>query len=270
MTTENASGLLPEGQDLPADTTQQPATGAEGQETQQEAKTFTQQELDEKVQRRVAKAERKAQAQIQELREQIEALKTSPKPADNQQPSKEPQRSEFSSYEDYVEARAIFKAEQAAERRLQAEREARDTETKKAKQEESGKAFRAKVEAVIEKGNEKFADFDAVINEAVEDGVIAIDSPMYHGLIDSDMGHEIAYWLAKNPAEAKRIAGLSAYRQVAEIGKLEDRLSAKQKPRETMEPINSRGNVNSGLQDNMSTEAWMKAREKQVREARGT
>lgn len=269
MTTENASGLLPEGQDLPADTTQQPATGAEGQEPQQEAKTFTQQELDEKVQRRVAKAERKAQAQIQELREQIEALKTSPRPADNQDTSKEPQRSEFSSYEDYVEAKAIFKAEQAAEKRLQAEREARERETQKTRQEESGKEFRRRVEAVIEKGNEKFADFDAVINEAVEDGVIAIDSPMYHGLIDSDMGHEIAYWLAKNPKEAQRIAGLSAYRQVAEIGKLEDRLAAKQKQRETIDPISSRGNPINGLRDDLSTDAWMKARNKQLRDQRG-
>lgn len=255
---------------MPADTTQQTVTGTDNPEQQQEPRTFTQQELDEKVQKRVAKAERTAQKQIEALRQEIEALKTSPKPADSKSEGKEPQRSEFQSYEDYVEAKAIYKSEQAIEKRLQAEREARENEGKKAKQEESSKAFRAKQEAVIEKGNEKYPDFDAVINEAVEDGVISLDSPLYFGLIESDVGHEVAYWLAKNPTEAKRIANLSPYRQVAELGKLEDKLSAKKEPRQTMEPIAGRNSSTNGLRDDMSTEAWIKARNKQIRDSRGT
>ena len=104
------------------------------------------------------------------------------------------------------------------------------------------------------------------MNDAVEDGVIAIDSALYHGLIESDMGHEIAYWLAKNQTEAKRIAALPPYRQVAEIGKLEDKLAAKPKARDTIEPISARGGNSGGLSDNMSMDAWAKARNKQVRE----
>ncbi len=255
---------------MPADTTQQTVTGTDNPEQQQEPRTFTQQELDEKVQKRVAKAERKAQAEIAAIRQELEALKSSPKPADSKTESKEPQRSEFQSYEDYVEAKALWRSEQAIEKRLQAEREARENEGKKAKQEESSKAFKAKVESVIEKGNDKYPDFDAVINEAVEDGAISVDSAMYHAFIELDAGHEIAYWLAKNPTEAKRIAGLSPYRQVAEIGKLEDKLSAKKEPRQTMEPIAGRNSSTNGLRDDMSTEAWIKARNKQIRDSRGT
>lgn len=264
MNDTQASGLIPEGQQAADD--QQNATGAENQEQQQEERRFTQAELDEKVQRRIAKTERKAQSEIAELRKEIEALKSTPKPVESKSDSKEPQRSEFSAYEDYVEAKALWKTEQKIEQRLRAEQEKRDGEQKKAKQEESSKAFRAKVETLVEKGNEKFSDFDAVVNEAVEDGLIAIDSAMYHGLIESDMGHEIAYWLAKNPAEAKRIAGLSPYRQASEIGKLEDKLSAKPKARDTIDPISSRGGNSGSLSDNMSMDAWAKARNKQIRE----
>lgn len=263
MNDETASGL-PEGQ-LAADN-QQTATGADDQAQQQEERRFTQAELDEKVQRRVAKAERKAQSEIAELRREMESLKSKPAQDVSQSEGKEPQRSEFSSYEDYVEAKALYKTEQRIEQRLKAERDAREGEQKKVKQEESSKAFRAKVEGLVEKGNEKYADFDAVVNDAVEDGLIAIDSALYHGLVESDLGHEIAYWLAKNPADAKRIAGLSAYRQVAEIGKLEDKLASKPKGRETMDPISSRGNSNGGLSDNLSMDAWIKARNKQIRE----
>ncbi len=264
--TENASGL-PEGQALPADTEQQTATGAETQEQQQEERRFTQAELDEKVQRRVAKAERKAQAELQAIRQELEALKASPKPADNQSTSsKEPQRGEFQSYEDYVEARALWKTEQALEKRLNAEREARENESKKAKQEESSKAMKRRVAEVVEKGNEKFADFDAVVNEAVEDGFLPFDSAMYAAILDSDASHELIYHLAKNEAEAKRILALSPVRQAAEIGKLEDRLAAKTKTREVIEPVTSRGSTQSGPRDDQSMADWVKARNKQLKE----
>lgn len=264
--TENASGL-PEGQALPADTEQHPATGAETQEQQQEERRFTQEDLDKAIQRRVAKAERKAQAELQAVRQELESLKANPKPADNQSTSsKEPQRGEFQSYEDYVEAKALWKTEQTLEKRLNAEREARENDSKKAKQEESSKALQKRVQEVIEKGNDKYPDFDAVVNDAVEDGLIPVGSAMYHALIESDASHELIYHLAKNEAEAKRIAGLSPVRQAAEIGKLEDRLAAKTKTREVIDPVTSRGSTQSGPRDDMSMDAWMKARAKQLKE----
>ena len=89
MNDTQASGLIPEGQTAAED--QQNATGAENQEQQQEERRFTQAELDEKVQRRVAKAERKAQSEIAAIRQELEALKSNPKPAASQSESaKEP------------------------------------------------------------------------------------------------------------------------------------------------------------------------------------
>lgn len=266
MQLENASGL-PEGQDLPAEN-QQTATGAENQGQQQEQKTFTQAELDEKVQKRVARAERKAQADIAALRQEIEALKSTPKPAEKQTDSA-PKREEFSSYEDFVEARALHVARQEAKKEL----EAYKSETKQ-KAESDSKAqaqekFKQRVADVIEAGQKNFADFDAVINDAVEDGHLPASGALYEAIMDSEIGDKLAYHLAKSPAEAKRIQGLSVFGQLRELGKLEDKLSAKKEPREAMEPVGGRNSSTGGLRDDQSTDAWIKARNKQVRESRG-
>lgn len=266
MTIENASAQA-EGLAQPADTTQQTVTGAESQEQQHEERRFTQAELEEKVQKRVAREARKADARYQELQREIEALKA-PKPAETKSES-EPKRADFDSYEAFVEARAEWRADQKVTKRLEEFEGKGKKDAEKAKQEESKKAFDKRVETVIDNGNKNFPDFDAVINEAVEDGVIPIDSPMYYGIMDSDIGDKIAYHLAKKPAEAKRILALGPYGQAREIGKLEDKLSAKKEPRETMEPINGRNSSTNGLRDDLSMDAWVKARNKQIKDSRG-
>ena len=266
MTLENASGL-PEGQDLPAEN-QQNATGAENPEQQAEERKFTQAELDAIVQKRAAKAERKAEARYAALEAQIAELKT-PKAAAESKPESAPKREDFSSYEDFVEARALHVARQEAKKEL----EAFKSESKK-EREESTKAkaqseFNARVDSVIEAGRKAYPDFDATVNEAVEDGVLPTKGPLYEAIMDSDMGEKLAYHLAKNPADAERIQKLSVLGQIRELGKLEDKLSAKKEPREAMEPVGGRNSSTSGLRDDQSTDAWIKARNKQLRESRG-
>jgi hypothetical protein len=264
MTTENASALA-EGQDLPADTSQQNATGAESQEQQVEERKFTQAELEEKVQKRVAREARKAEARYAALEAQIQELKA-PKAATESQPEKAPKRDEFSSYEDFVEARALHVARMEAKKEL----EAFKAENKKAAEETTRataqKEFTVRRDSMIEAGQKAYADFDAVINDAVEDGHIPTKGPLFEAIVDSDHGEKLAYFLAKNPKEADRIAGLSVYGQLRELGKLEDRLSAKKEPRETMEPIGGRTSTASGVTDSLSTDAWIKQRNKQLRE----
>jgi len=265
MTTENASGQ-PEGQALPADTNQQNVTGAGSQETQTE-KTFTQAELDAIVQKRTAKAERRAEARYAALEQQIAELKT-PKAAAETKPESAPKREDFNSYEDFVEARALHVARQEAKKEL----EAYKNESKKEKEEttraQAQREFQSKVNAVIEAGQKAFPDFDAVINEAVEDGLIPTKGALYEAIMDSEMGEKLVYHLAKHPSEAERINKLGPLAQVRELGKLEDRLSAKKEPRETMEPIGGRTTNTSGISDSLSDAAWIKAREKQLRDAR--
>lgn len=250
---------------MPADTSQQPVTSTEENTSEQqvEERKFTQAELDEKLQKRLAKSERKANAELASLRAEIEALKTTPKPAEKQTESA-PKREEFGSYEDFVEAKALHTARQETKKEL----EAFKSESKK-EREESTKAkaaaeFTARRDAVIQAGQKAFPDFDAAINDAVEEGLIPVKGPLFEALMDSDVGEKLVYHLAKNPAEAERIQKLSVYAQLRELGKLEDKLSAKKEQRETMEPIGGRPTTTSGLRDDAPMDAWMKARQKQA------
>jgi hypothetical protein len=71
--------------------------------------------------------------------------------------------------------------------------------------------------------NQKYPDFQKVVVDGAENWdcppVIAL------GIKDSDVGADVAYDLAKNPGEAKRIAKLSPLEQAREFGRLEERHS---------------------------------------------
>lgn len=265
MSTENASALA-EGQPLPADTT--PQTNVTETENQEQApeKTFTQAELDAIVQKRAAKAERKAEARYQELQREIEALKTPKAAAESSSPEKAPVRGDFESYEDFVEAKALHTARTEARKELEAFKNESKQSAEKETKAKAAEKFSSRVNGVIEAGQKAYPDFDAVINAAVKAEVLPTQGPLYEAIMDSDIGEKLAYYLShpKNEAEAERIQGLSVYAQLRELGKLEDKLSAKKEPRETMEPIGGRTSTTSGLRDDLSTEAWIKARNKQA------
>jgi hypothetical protein len=71
---------------------------------------------------------------------------------------------------------------------------------------------------------------------------------MLETMQESDMGAEVAYHLASNPAEAQRIASLTPRAQAREIGRIEAMLSQPSKPKaktvsDAPEPVASaRGN----------------------------
>ena len=77
-------------------------------------------------------------------------------------------------------------------------------------------------------GAEKFDDFEEVVGGDVKITTVMRDA--IFELDDFDVQAEVAYWLGKNPKESARISKLSPMRQVAEIGKLEDRLTSKPNP----------------------------------------
>jgi hypothetical protein len=264
MSTENASALA-EGQTLPADTSQQTnVTETENQEQQTEERKFTQAELDAIVQKRAAKAERKAEARYAALEAQILELKTPKAAAESSNPEKAPARGDFESYEDFVEAKALHTARTEARRELEAFKNESKKEREESTKAKAAKEFSARVSEVIQAGQKAYPDFDAVVNEAVEDGLIPTKGPLYDAIMDSEVGEKLAYHLAKNPADAERIQKLSVLGQIRELGKLEDKLSAKKEPRETMEPIGGRTSTTSGLRDDAPMDAWIKARNKQA------
>lgn len=152
----------------------------------------------------------------QELEHRLQQL-TQPKQQEAQQPKGEPQPAEFQTYEAYLAELARYNADQRWEER---QRTHAEQEKQKAEQSRQMDMERAAFERIAQ-GQAKYADFDAVIN----DGLAPFLTPALHeAIVTADGGHEVAYYLGKNPAEAARIAQLSERAQARELGRLEERL----------------------------------------------
>jgi hypothetical protein len=234
-----------------------PAETAEGTppaDQQVEAKTFTQEELDAIVQKRLDKERRKFERKQFEMetRERI-AQEQAAKPAPTLE---KPKESDFETWDQYIEAIAEYKAKEI----LRAERFEAENAKTKASQQTEAQRINERQQALIEKGETKFEDFEDVIKSDTNE----YSRAAYLAALESDISAEILYHLAKNPEEGKRIASLPAYAQAKEIGKLEDKLSAK-KPVKTSnapEPIKPLGNGTSAPVDlaKVSMDDYMKHR----------
>jgi hypothetical protein len=160
---------------------------------QQPAKTFTQDELDAAIGKRLAREQRKW--------EREQRAQPAVQPATPVAPE------QFESTDAYVEALAAQKAEQ-----LLAQREQRR------QQSELLESYHDKEE----KAREKYDDFEQVAYNPN----LPITDVMAQSIQASDIGPEVAYHLGANPKEAERIARLSPILQAKEIGKLEAKLAA--------------------------------------------
>lgn len=150
-------------------------------------KTFTQEELDAAIGKRLAREQRKWERNAQVV---------------SAPPVNVPPVDQFESVEAYAEARALVIAEQREKQRQQSEL----------------------VESYHEREEEargKYEDFEQVAYNPK----LPITSVMAETIQSSDVGPEVAYYLGSNPKEAARIAKLSPFLQAKEIGRIEVKLT---------------------------------------------
>lgn len=207
-------------------------------------KSFSQEELDAAIGKRLAREQRKWE------RERVQPVV--------QQAPVTPEQ--FASNEDYVEALADQRAEQKIAEREQRKQQAEILETYHDKEEE----VRAKYE-----------DFEQVAYNPN----LPITTVMAQSIQASDNGPEVAYHLGANPREAERISRLSPIMQAKEIGKIEAQLTANPPIKKTsnapapISPVSARttGSPAYDTTDprsikSMSTSEWIEAeRARQVR-----
>jgi hypothetical protein len=104
-----------------------------------------------------------------------------------------------------AEAARIAQAErEAAERAAQAEREAVERATAERIQQENFSAMQSAHAARVAKATEKWPDYEEITTKPD----LKISLPMAEAILRSDDGPDAAYHLAKNPAEAERIAAM--------------------------------------------------------------
>lgn len=128
---------------------------------------------------------------------------------------KEPKAEDY----EFGEADAKFIADTA---RFHARQEFRAEQAQAALRAEVS-AMEAKWQGNVAKVVAEFPDFDEVVNKGAEAGTWECPPIIALGIKDSDFGPAIAYDLAKNPAEASRIAKLSPIEQAREFGRIEAR-----------------------------------------------
>lgn len=222
------------------------STDAEGTqpEDKQAEKTFTQAELDEIVQKRIAKLERKAERTRIEAETRAKVLQ---EVQEKQVPSaNKPSPDDFTDYSDYQEALTDWKVEE----KLKSIEQQKEQEKVRVRQQSEAERTSERQQELIDAGERKYEDFEDVVKSDKHN----YSQAAYLSILESDVSADIVYYLAKNQDEAKRIADLPAFAQAKEIGKLEDKLSTKQpiKPSNAptpIRPIEGKGNLTKKLED---------------------
>jgi len=188
-----------------------------------------------KEQRKTERERDKLRELNSKLEERLEALEAGKKPdeqpateeKDDDKRPKEPVEDDFEDYEEYkktyseyLEKLTDWKSERAVEKALQKDRDARE----QAEQEKREKAEDERYEQNVAEGKKKYDDFEEV---AIDNGLTYTDA-MTQAIVGSEIFVELAYHLGGNPDEVERIAALTPVSQIREIGRIEERLQAKQ------------------------------------------
>lgn len=254
----------------PPGATDKPSDAPEKQEPE---RTFSQKELDEIIEKRLAKERRKRD----ELRQERDVLrKLALEPRDKQEPqqpkpaeSGEPKRENFDSYEAFIEARADWRADQAVDKRLAKEREEEKTRSATEKQSKERDEFQKK----IRESAKDIEDFDEVIEGIKAEDPVANVSAI--AIEAAEAPGKMLHYLATHPDEAERIASLSVGQQAREVLKLEAKVASKPAPKpskapEPIDPVGGRAAVGDEMPDAAKNpEGWLAWRNRQIAAQRG-
>ena len=238
-------------------------------------KTFTQEELDAKIQKRLAKESQKSDEDRREKEYWRNLALNKEKEVSAPNPEQEPKRDQFETYEDFLDAKGKFNAQITVAKELSKHRQ----EQEAARIAEEQARVIANFYKQTQEAESRYEDFEEVVNESSA----KISEVMGEEIFKSDFGADLTYYFAQNPKEADRIRVLDARRQVKEIGKLEVKFEKsdqepepKKEPKklssapEPIKPISGKGAPISDLpspKDDMET--WLKKRNAQLERSRG-
>lgn len=167
------------------------------------------------------------QVELEALRRRVEDIAAGRLPATEKtaEPAVEakPTPDQFGTYEEYTEAVAEYSARKIAAEIFQNE------VTNRTQAAQNTAAYQARQQAVQQYA-ERLVDAQAQhddFDEVVSRPDIQISAAMQDGMVQSEIGPEIAYFLGKNPDEAKKLFALgNTMAAVKAFGKLESKVEA--------------------------------------------
>jgi hypothetical protein len=168
-------------------------------------------------------------AQIAELQAELDRMRSGPK-QDSSSVSDgapvKPKADDFNTYaeyedakDDYYEKLADWKAEQKVSKAFESQNKRSQEQAQQKDLEDRITNYRKQVEDA----RKVHADFDEVINSY--DGELT--PHMQAALLDSEMGAEVSYYLAKHPEEAEKLEGMGLIQINKAIAKIEAKLEMK-------------------------------------------
>lgn len=199
---------------------------------------------------------------------EVSAGKPTETPAAEKAETAKPKVEDFQSYDDYVEALADYKLEQ----REKARQEKAAADARKVAEDKARSEHATRMEAWESRqddAREKYADYDDVL-----EGVEIPNNPAFqYAVLTHENGAELAYSLASNPDELKRIGAITDPIALGrELGKYEAKLAAptekKPKTSKAPAPITPVGHGKSvpSLDDpDIPFDQWEKLRRSQLR-----
>lgn len=159
---------------------------------------------------------REQKRQIDQLLGMVEKTISQPRQTDGPTP---PKIEDFQTLDAYLEARDDYRDKAKAAKTAPAEKQPDPRYLQ---------AVQAARDDLISAGSEKYEDFEEVVTGDVKITPVMRDA--IFELDDQEVQTEVAYYLGKNPKEALRISKLSPMRQIAEVGKLEAKLTSQPAP----------------------------------------
>ena len=160
-----------------------------------EAKSFSQEEMDAAIGKRLAREQRKWERDQAQRQSEQQTLRAAPVASADQ----------FESTEAYADALALQKAEELIIKREAAKRQSQVLES---------------YHDLEEEARSKYDDFEQVAYNPK----LTITTSMAETIQSSDIGPELAYYLGSNPKDAERISRMSPLGQAREIGRIEAKL----------------------------------------------
>ena len=137
--------------------------------------------------------------------------------AKTQQPQQQDGPPDPNQYQDNPQEYWRLLARYETREELKAEKARQEQEAQQRKQADAVASFQSAAQKAVDAGRTKYQDFDAVINAGFAPFMTPI---MQQALVFATNGHEVAYYLGKNPGEAARISQMDPAQQLMELGEL--------------------------------------------------
>lgn len=212
------------------------------------------------VQKRIDRAVRQkyeAEARANELERRLQHLEQNhqAKPATSDAPKYE----DFQDFDAYSRAVARYEAKQEIESTLNAHQKVEAERKAQAAQAATAETWAKRAAAA----RAEMPDFDEVVSSS--DITLFKDPSVSQAIIESNIGPQIAYYLASNPDEADEIADMTGFAAIRAIGRLEAKLEGGKasvtKTPAPIKPVGQRASAEKSPND-MTNEEFAKWRRK--------